>query len=182
MPTIGKPMVSCKGDITTLLERGESTNGAHVRTRVVFKPGGLVAVPHRHLRQEETFEVVSGTLTYILNGEKHIAAGGTTVRIPQGAPHKHYCDGPEDLVVIQTLTPALDFDFLVENIIGLSTAGPKDPESALQGLVWIRKMQSTLALAAVPVWLQKLAAFFVTPFAYRLGYRAVYRHISGVEW
>ena len=138
---------------------------------------------HRHLLQDETYEVLSGTLTYWLAGKKFRAEAGTTVTLPRRVVHQHYADGPEDVISIQTVTPALDFDYLVENLFGLGSEGRGvNPIDALmQGLVWIRKAKGPFYLG-IPIWLQHILAFIITPIAYQLGYRAVYQRFSGEEW
>lgn len=85
-------------------------------------------------------------------------------------------------MVMQTLTPGLDFDYLLENIIGLAINGPHSPDSLFQGLVWIRKMKGPIYLPSLPIWFQRALAAIVTPIAYPLGYRAVYKRFSGREW
>lgn len=111
MPTIGKQMPLPTGDVIEFLETSASTNGARVRTRDLLKPEGLRAAPHVHKDQDETYEVISGRLTYVLDGKEHVAEAGSTVVLPRGVGHQHYCHGPEDTLVIQSMTPGLDFDY-----------------------------------------------------------------------
>ncbi|PYK81743.1 MAG: hypothetical protein DME41_11465 [Verrucomicrobia bacterium] len=81
------------------------------------------------------------------------------------------------------MTPALDFDVIVENLFGLGSEGRGvNPIDALmQGLVWIRKMKGPFYLA-LPIWSQRALAAVVSPIAYLCGYRAVYKRFSGEEW
>jgi quercetin dioxygenase-like cupin family protein len=182
MPTIGKPLVTPAGDVIEFLETSASTGGARVRTRDLLKPEGLRAVAHVHSEQDETYEVISGKLTYLLDGKEHVAEAGSTVVLPRGVGHQHYCHGPGDTVVIQTMTPGLDFDYLLETIIGLAGGGSHGPDSLLQGLVWVRKMKGPLFLPSLPIWFQRGVAAIVAPIAYLFGYRAVYKQFSGEEW
>ena len=73
-----------------ILETAEMTGGAHTRVRLVFKPGGSRVPPHRHLLQDETYEVLSGTITYMLDRKIHQAPAGTTFTLPKGGIHEHY--------------------------------------------------------------------------------------------
>jgi quercetin dioxygenase-like cupin family protein len=182
MPAPGKKITLPTGDVVEFVETSDATNGATVRMRVLMKPGGLRANVHIHAKQDETFEVISGKLTYLLDGKENVAEAGSTVVLPHGVPHQHYCNGPEDALVMQTLTPGLDFDYLLENIIGLAIHGPHSPDSLFQGLVWIRKMKGPIYLPSLPIWFQRALAAVVTPIAYPLGYRAVYKRFSGREW
>ena len=167
-----------------LLESSAMTGGARVRARIVFSSRGSFSAAHIHLRQDETFEVLSGELTYTLGKTKRVARPGETVTLPRGIPHRHYADGREDAVVIATMTPGLDFDYLLENIFGRAAAGepPQGFRHKIQALVWQDKLESNFTLPDLPVWVQRAAARIVTPIAYLFGYRAVYQQFSGQEW
>lgn len=166
-----------------LLETSAMTNGARVRTRFVFAATGVRVPEHFHPCQDESYEVVSGKLTYLLNGTKHVAPAGSTVHLPRGIPHQHFSEGPEDAVTMQTMIPGLDFDYVLETIFGLGAEGRLHGAFYIvQGLVLIRKMKAPFAFAMFPLWFQKALAWIVTPLAYQLGYRAVYQRFSGEEW
>ena len=183
MPTINKPIVLPSGDSVELLETSAMTGGDYVRSRIVFAAGGLRVPPHKHPLQDETLEVVSGRLTYFLNGKKHVAEAGTTVQLPHGIGHRHHCEDTQAVVVIQTMKPGLDFDYLLENLFGLGSEGSlKGISFPLFLLVQLGKMKSAFVHAYIPIWFQKVVAKTVTPFAYLLGYRAVYKRFSGEEW
>lgn len=183
MPTVGRRWVLGSGDSMELLETAAMTGGARVRARLVFTPGGLRVQPHLHLDQDEVYEVQSGRLAYMLDGKAGVAEAGATVTLPRGVAHQHYCGGAEDTVVIQTVTPGHDFDYLIENIFGLGSEGRAigGLDNAIQGLVWIHGMRSTLFVASLPIGLQKLLASVAAPFARWVGYRAVHRRFSGEE-
>jgi quercetin dioxygenase-like cupin family protein len=184
MPVLNKRIiVAGSGDSMELLETSAMTNGARVRARINFGAAGAHVAAHIHPLQEETYEVISGTLAYVLNGTKHTAPAGATVRLPRGVPHEHYSEGPGETLTIMTMTPGLDFDYALETVFGLASEGRLESVSyGVQGLVMIRKMKGAFMLASMPVWFQKLIAWIITPFAYRLGYRAVYQRFSGEEW
>jgi quercetin dioxygenase-like cupin family protein len=166
-----------------LLETSAMTNGSRVRARLTFGSAGIHVPSHLHPHQDETYEVISGTLTYFLDGTKHTAAAGSTVSLPKGVPHEHFSEGPEDTIVIQTMTPGLDFDCVLETVFGLAAEGRlKGFAYGVQGLVMIHKMKGSFAVARLPLWFQKALGLIVTPLAYRLGYRAVYQRFSDEEW
>ncbi|MEY2546264.1 MAG: hypothetical protein QOG48_1381 [Verrucomicrobiota bacterium] len=182
MPIVNRILSLPKGDSMEILENASMTGGARTRIRLVFKPGGSRVPPHRHLLQDETYEVLSGTVTYMLDRKIHQAPAGTTFTLPKGVLHEHYTVGPEDAVSIQTMTPALDFDVIVENLFGLGSEGRgvNAIDALMQGLVWIRKMQGPFYLG-LPIWFQRALATVMTPIAYLFGYRAVYKRFSGEE-
>jgi mannose-6-phosphate isomerase-like protein (cupin superfamily) len=167
-----------------LLETSAMTNGQHVRARLTFKTGGLAVAPHIHTKQDETYEVISGRLAYVLDGVRHVAEPGEIVTLPRGVAHQHFAEGEEDAIAIQTISPGLDFDCLLESIFGLASENRSihGLDRLVQGLVWINKTKSTLILATPPEWVQRGLAIFVAPIAYLAGYRAVHERFSGEEW
>jgi hypothetical protein len=103
--------------------------------------------------------------------------------LPRGVGHQHHCEDKEDAVVIQTMTPGLDFDYLLEDLFGLGSEG------RLQGIqyfvyliVILGKMKSAFVGANLPLSFQKSVAVIVTPIFYLFGYRAVNKRFSGEEW
>ena len=183
MPTINKPYVSKSGDSTELLETGAMTNGQYVKARTVFGPNGIRVPSHVHADQDETYEVVSGTLTYFLNGKKHFAPPGTIVELPRGVAHQHYSEGPEPAATIQTMKPAGDFDFVLETLLGLGSEGRlRGLDFFIQGMVMIDRMKSPVLLGFIPIWLQRGIARVFTPVAELFGYHAVYKRFSGQDW
>jgi mannose-6-phosphate isomerase-like protein (cupin superfamily) len=168
-----------------LLESSAMTGGERVRARLVFKGGtGLRVVPHIHPLQDETYEVISGNLTYLLDGVKHIAPAGTTVCLPRGVSHQHYSEGPEDAVTIQTMTPGLDFDYLLEGIFGLGSEGRglEGLSNSLHALVWLARLKSGFVRGDFPSWFQKGIARIAAPILELMGYRAAYKRFSGEDW
>jgi quercetin dioxygenase-like cupin family protein len=185
MPVVGKVMgIAGTRDTAEILEMAATTRGAYVRTRIVFDPNIIKPAVHVHPYQDETYQIESGTLTYMLDGEVRRAEAGTTVVLPRNVVHQHYSEGPERTFTIQTITPALDFDYLIENIFGLASEGKlvRGRVHLLQGSVWLRKLKGPITLPNVPLWLQRIVATLVTPIAYAMGYRAVYQRFSGEEW
>src|SRR5437667_8447610 len=141
MPTINKPIVLPSGDSMELLETSAMTNGRQIKSRIVFAADGIRVAPHLHSDQEETYEVISGNLTYFLDGQKNIAPAGTMVRLPRGVPHQHFSEGPQETVTIQTMTPGGDFDYVLETLFGLGTENRlRGLDYVVQGMVMLRRM------------------------------------------
>jgi quercetin dioxygenase-like cupin family protein len=146
MPTINRPITVPGGDSVEFLETSAMTNGRYVKMLATSPPGAIRVPPHIHRRQEESFAVQTGRLTYRLGNEplKTVAAGENLV-LPAGVSHEHWNAESEPLVIIWTVSPGLDFDYLLENANNLAIEG-KIREAKLpliQGLVWVRKMKST---------------------------------------
>lgn len=183
MPTINKPIVLASGDSMELLETSAMTNGRQVKARIVFAANGIRVATHLHPDQDETYEVISGNLTYFVDGTKHVAPAGSTVQLPRGVPHQHFSEGPEETIVIQAMTPGGDFDYVLETLFGLGSEDRlRGLDYVVQGMVMLRRMKSPVVVAALPEWLQRGLARIFTPLAELFGYRAVYRRFSGEEW
>jgi quercetin dioxygenase-like cupin family protein len=172
------------GDIVEVLETGKENNGERLCYRFTLKPGGFRPVLHIHEKQDEVFEVITGKLSYNLNGKTLVASAGETVTLSKGAPHTHYNgEANEDLVMIQSIRPAFDSETLIDSILGLT----KDKQiingkpKFLQVMVWLRYYEAKTYLAQVPVALQNAVAYVLAPVARMLGYKAAYKEYSGLD-
>lgn len=172
------------GDVVEMMETAKDTDGEYIRFHFTIKPGGFKPAEHLHALQDEEFIVLGGELTYLINGEKKRARIGEKVTLPKGEKHTHYNESPDkDLIMIQTLSPALDSEELIEGIMGLSRDGKiknGSPEF-LQVMVWLRHFKARTYLAKVPVRTQDVLAKVLSPVGRVLGYKAVYKEYSGFD-
>ena len=101
----------------------------------------------------------------------------------KGIPHTHFYKGENELLLLQTVSPSLDLDTVLENLIGLSTEGqlPNGEPKFQHVIVWLRNFQSKTYLAKVPVPVQDALAFLLARPARWLGYKAVYMRFSGYD-
>lgn len=171
------------GDTYQFLETSYDSNGESVTMRMNVKSRGKQVPDHIHLLQEETFEVISGELTILYDNQERTLKPGEKITLPAGKPHNHFNKGNTPVVYVQTVTPALDFEFLVENLVGLSSDGkrPNGKSSLLQELVILRYIDSKTFLAGIPIFLQKVLMNILGPIGRAMGYRAIYRKYSGIE-
>jgi quercetin dioxygenase-like cupin family protein len=184
MPQKGQILVNpISGDSYEFLETSNDTNGERIAIKMVLKTKGLLVPNHFHVLQDETFEVLEGKLTIWFDGKIHILNAGETMTLPKGKSHNHYNDSDETLTMIQTVTPALDFEYLMENLIGLASDGlMKNGKAGIfQELVTLKYLDSKSFLADVPVGVQKVLMNTVAPISRMFGYRAVYKKYSGFE-
>jgi quercetin dioxygenase-like cupin family protein len=184
MPTQGQVLVNPEtGDVFEFLETARDTQGERVTIQTTIKSKGLLVPNHFHVLQDETFEVLSGTLTVWRQGQLDTYTDGQTVVLPKNQPHNHYNASDEPVTYVHTTTPALDFDYFIENLVGLASDGKmKNGKAGLvQELVTLKYSDSKAFLADLPVPLQKGLMNVVAPLARRLGYRAIYQKYSGFE-
>lgn len=89
-------------------ELSETAGFAHTRANVWrFEPGAK-GVRHRHALQEETFVVLSGTLSMYLGErpERHDVPRGGLIHVAPGTAMQSVNHGDEDLLVYVYGTPA----------------------------------------------------------------------------
>lgn len=171
------------GDIYEFLETAKDTNGQRVTMKMTLKSKGKLVPDHFHALQDEHFEVVSGNLTILLDGKNHVLKQGEKMTLPKNKPHNHYNASNETVVIIQSVTPALDFDYLLENIIGLTIDGkmPNGKAGLIQELVTLKYLDSKSYLADIPQGIQKFLMNIVGPIGRMFGYRAIYKKYSDIE-
>lgn len=171
------------GDCYEFLETAEDTHGDRVTLKAVIKSKGQLVPKHFHVFQDETFEVLSGQLTVELDGQTIKLSAGDKITLPKNVPHNHYNDDETEVTYIHTVVPALDFDYLIENLMGLAADGKsKNGKYGLvQELVSLKYLDSKSYLADIPVGIQNLLMHIIAPVGRLFGYRAIYKKYSGIE-
>ena len=87
------------------------------------------------------------------------------------------------VVYVHTVTPALDFDYLIETLAGLANDvnNKRKKYRLIQDLVTLKYFDSKSYVADIPIGVQKMLANTVAPIARLFGYRAIYEKYSGIE-
>src|SRR5690606_9413246 len=130
-----------------------------------------------HTLQDETFEVISGELTIEKEGETTILSSGEKMTLVRNTPHNHFNAADEKVVYKHTVEPALDFEYLIENLIGLigDSKNMDGKLSMVQQLVTLKYLDSKSFLADTSPRVQILLMNTVAPVARLFGYRAIYK-------
>jgi len=92
------------GHLMTFLATAEDTQGKFALIEAVARKGN-VPPPHIHHREEETFYVLEGEMTFSVGGQTIKATPGTIVCLPRDVPHSFAIDSEQWRVLI-LLTPA----------------------------------------------------------------------------
>lgn len=171
------------GDTYEFIETASDTNGQRVRLKATIRTNGPLVPKHFHVLQDETFEVVSGKLTVIVNQQTQTLQAGDSITLHKGIAHNHFNNETVPVTYFHSVTPALDFDYLIENLAGLAADGKSKNGSygLVQELVTLKYLDSKSYLADIPVWVQKIMMQTVGPIGRVLGYRAIYKKYSGIE-
>ena len=165
------------GDVFEFLETSADTFGERVTIKMTLNSRGQLVPEHLHTLQEEHYEVISGTFTIVYEGKSRELRQGESISLPVNKPHNHFNNSDEQAVIIQTVSPALDFEYLVESLIGLAGDGKmKDGKAGLmQELVTLKYIDSKTFLASIPLGLQVVLMNTLGPIGRLLGYRPIYK-------
>lgn len=101
----------------------DDTAGELLAFDMVVDSHGRVPGGHVHPVQQESFEVLAGTVKFRKGLRTVIAGPGDTVVVPPGAFHKFANAGDEPAVVRVTVEPALRMEQLFETVAALASEG-----------------------------------------------------------
>lgn len=103
-PTVRKPgegkTIAVVGDVYRFMATGEETDGRYAMFEARVLPGGGPP-PHIHSREEESFYVLEGEITFQIGQERLVAGPGTFANMPVGSLHcfKNESDKPVRMVI-----------------------------------------------------------------------------------
>lgn len=88
--TIRKPhegrRIGIVGDMYRFLATGDDTDGKYATFEAIMPPGSSPP-PHVHSREQESFLVLEGEMTFQLDEDRFVAGAGTFVNMPVGSLH-----------------------------------------------------------------------------------------------
>src|SRR5438552_14483080 len=92
---------SAVGDVYRVLASGQQTGGAYSLSEIRVSPNNGPP-PHIHSREDESFFVIEGEVTFEIGDEKIVARPGTFLLGPRGIPHtfKNTGESPARLLVL----------------------------------------------------------------------------------
>jgi quercetin dioxygenase-like cupin family protein len=99
-PSEGR-LIAVVGDVYRFLATGAETGGRYATWEAIVPPGGGPP-PHTHTREEESFYILEGEMTFTVDGQSITAPAGTFVRVPIGTLHNFH--NGSDQVVRMTIT------------------------------------------------------------------------------
>ncbi len=97
----GGAAFSAVGDIYRVLATGKQTGGAYSLSEIRVSPNNGPP-PHVHSREDESFCVIEGEVTFRIGDEKIVARPGTFILGPRGVPHtfKNTSQSPARMLVL----------------------------------------------------------------------------------
>jgi len=169
------------GERIIFLRSGVETNGAFSEREFHLQPGG--AVPKAHLHEyEESFKVMRGKLTLMLNGVEHQLSPGDSITVPAGVVHQPQNKDAIELVTINRVQPAARHDLMLAQTHGFLTEKSKPRskgEFFLQAMLFVDYYGTYTADIPVPV--QKALSFMLAPTARLAGYRT-WKEEYSMKW
>ncbi len=92
--------VGIVGDVYRFLATGDDTDGKYATFEAIVPPGSGPP-PHIHSREEESFLVLDGVITFQLGEERIVADEGTFLNMPIGSLHcfKNDTDKPARMLI-----------------------------------------------------------------------------------
>ena len=170
------------GERIVVLQSAQETDGELFAFELTVSPHGFVSAEHVHLKQEETFEVIRGTIRFRINGHEADAIVGQRVVVPSGTPHSWWNASDEEVAATVWLRPALNTEVFFETFFGLARDGKTNKRglpNLLQTAVLVADYQDVtkvLLPPPLPILLKLL-----TPLARLLGYRSSYPQYSSAQ-
>ena len=169
----------------TFLKTASDTSGELLRFEIRMAPGGFI---HRHMhpKQHERIEVLSGTLRVRIKArERGLASGATLVVKPREA-HEVHNESAADAIFVVEARPALQTEKRLETIFGLGTDGLTNqngrPKNLLQRALIAYDYMTEVALAGVPLVVQRAVLAPLAALGHLLGFRSRYsRYADGGE-
>jgi mannose-6-phosphate isomerase-like protein (cupin superfamily) len=166
------------GQRMKFLKTWSETNGALLQIECESPISKTREHLHVHPIQENRFQIISGKLTFFIDGKLHIAQKGEIIAIPKNIPHEFWNEGEENAVYIQEFLPALKIDQLFETFFALARDEKLDSKgkpNIFQAAVIMLHFQDELRLAQPNWFLQKMFFSILAPVAKLLGYSPTYQ-------
>jgi quercetin dioxygenase-like cupin family protein len=114
-----RPIFGLQATITT---PAVATDGVYFEIDAMLQPGGHTT-NHYHPAQEETFQVLDGTLEVFRDGDWHKVPAGESSTVPRGATHAIRNASETPVRLLNTHRPALSFQEYLETVDRLIRAG-----------------------------------------------------------
>jgi quercetin dioxygenase-like cupin family protein len=106
----------------TVITPAAATDGAYVEMDVVLESGGHTT-NHYHPAQEETYQVLEGTLEVFWDGDWHKVPAGESLTVPRGTTHAFRNASESPARFLNVHRPALAFQEYLETVDRLIRAG-----------------------------------------------------------
>ncbi|GAA5508437.1 cupin domain-containing protein [Novipirellula caenicola] len=97
--------IAVVGDVYRFLATGDETGGKYAMWEAIVPPGGGPP-PHIHSREEESFYILEGEITFHVGDERIVATPGTFANMPVGSRHSFKNETDKTARMILSVAPA----------------------------------------------------------------------------
>lgn len=111
------------GERFVFRKTASDTDGELLEFDLHLAPDGQVPGKHVHRHQDESFEVLSGTMRFKRGLKTIVASAGETVLVPAATSHMFENGGDEEAVVRVQVRPAMKMEQLFETVVELAEEG-----------------------------------------------------------
>ena len=173
------------GERLLVRKTSSDTDGEAVVLETFVKPDGFVAATHVHPYQEERFEILDGSVGFMLGGKEFVAGPGEKLTVPTGTPHRFWNAGEEEARFVCEVRPALQFEQLIETMFALASDGKTNSRglpNPLRLAVIANATFDTVRLPFPPAWMQRMGLAMGAPVGRLLGYEPVYVTAEEPGW
>lgn len=154
------------------------TDGELVRMDFTCPPGVPLSIEHIHPKQEERFEVLSGTFGFSVDGEEQTGGTGHELAVAPGVRHNFWNAGDTEGELRMEFRPALSTETIFETLWGLAQDGKVNEKTHMPNLlqlaVTFSKYDDVFVPTSPPRPVQKALFTVLAPIGKLLGYRPEY--------
>jgi quercetin dioxygenase-like cupin family protein len=111
---------------------------------------------HIHFEEDEYVEVVSGTLSALVNGSLLVKKAGDSGHFKKGSTHRWWNDGDEELVLKGVVAPAVDLDRYLQAMFEVLNAGPPNRPPIFYMAHVLYRHRKTQSALVVPRAVQRI--------------------------
>jgi mannose-6-phosphate isomerase-like protein (cupin superfamily) len=150
----------------------QETNGALLEFDDFLLVGYISPPEHVHPRQQERFEVLSGSLGVRISGREQVLRVGESVVVPAGKPHTIWNAGEDETHLLVGFQPALQTEAFFETMFALARDGKTDGQGKPSVMQFAAGASTYDMYPTRPaIALQKAVFAVLGPLARALGYR-----------
>ncbi len=164
----------------------QDTDGALLQMDWIGRPGWKAGPVHVHSYQEETFEVLSGTLgSHVAGVERRHRPGDEVVVVPAGVKHTVWNEGDEEEVhaLVEFRPASLRSEIMLETVFGLAQDGKLSkagiPSNPFRLALIVHDYEDQIYLGQPPLAVQRVIFGALASIGRLLGYRAEYPYPYG---
>ena len=129
-PTEGRT-ITVVGDVYRFLAVSDDTNGKYAMWEAIVLPGGGPP-PHVHSREEESFYILEGEITFSFGEERLVASAGMFANVSVGTLHSFKNETKQSAKMLISVAPAgleqMFFEVGQSVPTGTTTASPPTKE------------------------------------------------------